>query len=163
MTEASLLALAVDRTRDYARFYLRHLKDTDPHHEFSADGVKLNTQYWLAAHLTVSQNWLLLRGTGGPFEKFSWAKHFGIGSTPPARELCPPYDEVWAMFKAIHEKAVAHIASLTDAQLEQPHAAMMKLGGTDTVRDVILHHLRHEGSHTGHLGWLCKLHGVKTV
>ena len=163
MTEPQTLTLAVERAREYARWYLRFLKDADPIKEFELGGVKLNTQYWLVAHMTVSQNWLLLRSTGGPFEKFSWAKHFNIGSTPPPPELCPPYAEVWAMFKNIHEKAMAHVAALTDEQLAQPHTAMLKLGGTDSVRDVILHHVRHEAMHTGHLGWLCKLQGIKTV
>lgn len=163
MTEPQLLALMVERAREYARLYLRHLKDSDPHHEFSVDGRTLNTQYWTVAHLTVTQNWLLLRATGGPFEKFSWAKFFNLGSTPPARELCPPYEEVWAMFHAIHEKAVPHVAGLTEEALVQPHAALMKLGGQDMVRDVILHHIRHESFHTGQLAWLCKLQGIKTV
>lgn len=163
MTEPEILALAVDRTRDYARSYLLRLKNVDPHREFEVNGMKLNTAYWIVAHLTVTQNWLVLRATGGPFEKFSWAKHFNLGSTPPPPELCPPYEEVWAMFKAIHAKAVPHVASLNDEQLAQPHTAMIKLGGTDTVRDAILHQLRHEALHTGHLSWLCKLHGIKTM
>jgi hypothetical protein len=163
MTETQTLALTIERTREYARYYLKHLKDADPHREFTVEGVTLNTQYWLTAHLTSTQNWLLLRATGGPFEKFSWAKYFNLGSTPPARELCPPYEEVKAMFKAIHEKAVAHVTTLTDEQLGQPHAAMMKLGGQDSVRDVILHHIRHEALHTGQLAWLCKLQGIKTM
>ena len=163
MTEAQTLALAVDRTRGYARYYLSHLKETDPHHAFELNGVQLNTQYWIVAHMTVTQNWLLLRSTGGPFEKFSWAKHFNLGSTPPARELCPPYEEVRAMFKQVHEKALAHVATLTEEQFEQPHQGVVSVAGIVTVRDSVIHHLRHENLHTGHLSWLCKLHGVKTV
>ena len=46
------------------------------------------------AHLAVSENRLLLRATGGPFEKFSWAKHFSVGSQGLPKDQCPPYEEV---------------------------------------------------------------------
>lgn len=163
MTETELLALAIDRTRGYARYYLSHLKDVDPHRVFELNGVRSNTAFWIVAHMTVSQNGLLLISTGGPFEKFSWAKHFQLGGTPPTRELCPPFDEVRAMFKQVHEKALAHVATLTTEQLDAPHHGKVSVAGIVTVRDSIIHHLRHENLHTGHLSWLCKLHGVKTV
>lgn len=164
MPESHTLATLVDRTREYARFYLSPLKGVDMHRRFSVDGKELNTAYWLVAHMAVSENWLLLRGTGGPFEKFSWAKHFNIGSTPPPMELCPPYEEVWAMFKAVHEKARSWVAGLGDEQLNAPHqAAPLAIAGMHTVRDIIMHHCRHEALHTGQLAWLCKLHGIRTV
>ena len=154
----------VERTREYARFYLRPLKGVDMHRRFTVDGKDLNTAYWLVAHMTVSQNWLLLRSTGGPFEKFSWAKYFNIGSTPTATELCPPYEEVWTMFKLVHEKSAGHLATLTAEQLDQPHqGAPLVIPGMTTVRDIIMHHCRHEALHTGQLAWLCKLHGKATV
>lgn len=163
MTETRTLALAVDRTRAYTRYYLKHLHGTDPHRVFELNGAKLNSAHWIVAHLTVTQNLLLLRSTDGPFEKFSWAKHFNLGSVPPAAELCPPFEEVQAMFAHVHEKALAHVATLTTEQLDQPHTGAVSIAGIVQRRDAVIHHLRHENLHTGQLAWLCKLNGVKTV
>ena len=161
-TEAQVLAHMMDRTRQYNLMYLSGLKDVDPHREFVCEGVKLNTPFWLVAHLAVSENGLLLRATGGPFEKFSWAKHFTVGSKGLPKEECPPYAEVWATFKAVHEKTMAHLPTITDQALEQPNITGLPLIGTN-VRDVVTHAIRHEGLHTGHISWLCKLHGIKTI
>ena len=162
MTETRTLALAVDRTRAYTRYYLKHLHGTDPHRVFELNGAKLNSAHWIVAHLTVTQNWLLLRSTDGPFEKFSWAKHFTIGAAGLPPDQCPPYAEVWATFKAVHTKVMEHLPTLTDEDLERPNTTGMPLIG-DTMRDVITHAIRHEGSHIGHLSWLCKLYGIRTM
>jgi len=161
-TEAQVLAHVMDRTRQYTLNYLRYLKDVDVHRRFVCEGVELNTAFWLVAHLTTSENGLLLMATGGPFEKFTWAKHFTLGSKGLPAEECPPYAEVWATFKEVHAKAVAHVATLSDEVLNGPNMTKLPLIG-DTTRDVITHAIRHEGSHIGHLGWLCKLHGIKTM
>lgn len=161
-SEASILAHVVERTRQYNRMYLAGLKDVDPHREFVCEGKKLNTLFWLVAHLAVTENALLLRATGGPFEKFTWAKHFSVGSQGLPPSECPPYAEVWATYKAVHEKAMAHLPTLSDEALNGPNITGMALLG-DTVRDVITHAIRHESLHTGHISWLCKLYGVKTI
>ena len=161
-TEAQILAHVMGRTREYTLYYLRCLKDMDPHRRFICDGKELNTTFWLVAHLATSENGLLLRATGGPFEKFSWAKHFSIGSVGLPQAECPPYADVWATFKAVHERTMAHLPTLSDEALDAPNITGLPLIGT-TVRDVITHAIRHESSHTGHLGWLCKLNGIKTM
>ncbi|MEO8591121.1 MAG: DinB family protein [Flavobacteriales bacterium] len=161
-TEAQVLAHVMDRTRQYTLSYFDRLKDQDLHRRFVCEGKELNTAFWLIAHLTTTENGLLLMATGGPFNKFSWAKHFNVGSTglPPAE--CPPFAEVFEMLNAVHAKAIAHVATLSAEALEAPNVTGFASFGT-TVRDVITHAIRHEGSHCGHLGWLCKLYGIKTV
>lgn len=161
-TEAQVLAHTMDRTRQYTRFYLDKLKDQDLHRRFVCEGKELNSAYWLIAHIAVTQNGLLLMATGGPFEKFSWAKHFGRGGPGLPPEQCPPFTEVLETFDRIHTKAIAHVAALPDAALEGPNLTGIALIGT-TVRDVVIHAIRHEGLHTGHLSWLCKLHGITTM
>ncbi len=161
-SEAEILAHTMDRARQYSRYYLSLLKDQDPHRRFICEGKPLNTAFWLVAHLATSENGLLLRGTGGPFEKFSWAKHFTLGSAGLPKEQCPPYEEVWATFKAVHEKAMAHLPTLSAEQLDSPNITGLPLIG-DTVRDVITHAIRHEALHTGHISWLCRLYGVTTM
>lgn len=161
-TEAQVLAHMMDRTRQYTLQYFNVLKDQDLHRQFVCEGKTLNTAYWLMAHLATTENGLLLRCTGGPFEKFSWAKHFTIGGAGLPVEECPPFEEILAMFHAIHAKVMVHLPSLTTEALEGPNISGLAAIGT-TARDVITHAIRHEGSHIGHLGWLCKLHGLKTM
>ncbi|MBL0126007.1 MAG: DinB family protein [Flavobacteriales bacterium] len=161
-TEAQVLAHVMDRTRQYTLSYFDRLKDHDLHRRFECDGKILNSVFWIMAHLTASENGLLLMATGGPFDKFSWAKHFTVGSAGLPQEECPPIEAVMEMFHLVHAKAMAHLPTLTSTALEAPDPTGIPLIGT-TVRDVITHAIRHEGSHVGHLGWLCKLHGVRTI
>jgi hypothetical protein len=142
--------------------YFKLLKDQDLHHGFEVNGKMLNTPYWIIAHLATSENGLLLGATGGPFEKFTWAKHYTLGAPGLPVADRPPFEEIYSMFNAVHAKVMDHIPTLTTEQLDAPNATRLSAIG-DTVRDVITHAIRHEGSHAGHLGWLCKLHGVRTM
>lgn len=161
-TEAQTLAHMMDRTREYTLMYLNKLKDQDPHRVFECEGKQLNTFYWLVAHMAATENGLLLFATGGPGERFSWAKHFMPGAALlPADEL-PPFTEILTMFNAVHTKAIAHVATLSEEALNGPNPTTYAIFGP-TLRDVITHAIRHEASHIGHLGWLCKLHGIETM
>lgn len=160
-TEAQVLSHMMDRTREWTRYYLGGLKDLDPHRRFVCEGKGLNTVFWLVAHLATSENGLLLASTGGPFEKFWWAKHFTLAAAGLPPEECPPYGEVWETFNAVHKKAVTHIASMSEEALNGPNPTKLAIG--TTLRDVITHAIRHEGAHSGQLAWLCKLYGVKMI
>jgi len=162
LTSAALLAHTMDKTREYTLMYLDKLKGVDPHRRPVCEGKELNSAYWLVAHLAVTQNGLLLMATGGPFEKFSWAKHFGRAGAGLPPEQCPPFNEVLDTFHRIHRTAIAHVASLPEPALEGPNVTGLAIIGP-SVRDVIIHAIRHEGLHTGHLSWLCKLHGIPTM
>ncbi len=163
MTEAHFLADMMRHAHDMTQSNVRKLENVDLHRRFNADGKELNSAYWLFAHMTVSQNWLVLRGTNGPFQKFSWAKLFNLGTTPPPIEECLPFDEVKAKLEEIQQLSVQHVETLDEAALSLPHNAIMQLPGGNTMRDVIKHHIRHESMHNGQLSWLCKLHGIKTI
>jgi hypothetical protein len=163
MTQAQVLADLMDHAHAFTLEHVGRLREKDLHHRFVVENQELNSPYWIVAHLAVSQNWLILRGTGGPFQKFSWAKLFTLGATPPPPAECPPFEEILSTYQAIHDLSMAHVGALSDGSLGAPHQAMMKLGGGDDVRAVIKHHIRHESSHNGQLGWLCKLHGLPTI
>lgn len=160
-TEAQVLSHLMDRTREWTRYYLSPLKGQDPHRRFVYEGKAFNTVFWQVAHLATSENGLLLAATQGPFEKFWWAKHFTVGAHGLPPEQCPPYEEVWETFNAVHHKAIAHVATLNEAALNAPNPTKLPIGGT--VRDVISHAIRHEGGHSGQLGWLCKLYGIQLI
>ncbi len=163
MSEAQFLADMMRHSHELTRSHLRKLESVDLHKRFEVEGYQLNSAYWLFAHMTVSQNWLILRGTLGHFQKFSWAKLFTIGSVPPPIEVCPPFDEVVAKMEEVDRLSVEHVANLDETALGSPHHAMLQLPYGNTVRDIIKFHVRHESMHNGQLSWLCKLHGIKTI
>jgi hypothetical protein len=163
MTEAQFLAGMMRHAHTMTQSHLRKLENADLHKRFIVEGKELNSAYWLFAHMTVSQNWLILRGTNGPFQKFSWAKLFNLGTTPPPIEQCPPFEEVKTKLEEIQQLSLQHVETLDEAALSSPHHAMMRLPGENNMRDAIKHHIRHESMHNGQLSWLCKLHGLKTI
>lgn len=163
-TEAEILADTMDFTRKLSLYYIKKLKDSDLHKTFNCEGKTLNSAFWVIAHLAVTENYLLLHATGGELIRFSWAKLFGLGSTVPEIKDCPPLEEVLEKLNAVHEKAMAYIRTLTDEDLDKPNPTMIKFKDSpDTLRMIIQHAIRHEGTHAGHLSWLCKLHGIKTI
>ena len=163
MTEQETLARMLDVSWDYGRYYFRQLKGQDLHRRFELNGMALNTAYWLYAHMTSSENWLVLRGAGGELVKLPWAKLFNVGATPPKPEDLPPIEEILAASKEVHAKVVAHVLGMSDADLELPHNAMVNIPAITTRRDIILHCIRHGSGHAGQLGILCKLYGLKTI
>jgi hypothetical protein len=163
MTEAQILSRQLDKARELSLWYLSFLKDCDPTKTFTCEDKIFNSYYWEVGHLTVTQSYLSIYLTYGNAPKIEWAKLFGLGSSNMVTNEHPAYKEVWSMFKEVHTLAIDHVAQLTDEQLDEPTKAPFKLAGVTTVRDAIIHCIRHESLHTGHLSWLCKFHGVKTI
>jgi uncharacterized damage-inducible protein DinB len=162
-TETQTLVETLELSRDLTRFYLSNLREQDVYKIFESEGKQLNSIIWLIAHITVSENWLLLVCTGGEKVNIPWARQFGLGSEIPQKEDCPPFEEILSYFKEVHEKAITYISSLSDEDLNKPTTNGIDFGGEDSARAIIKHAIRHESAHAGHLGWLCKLFGVKTI
>lgn len=162
-TETQTLVEMLEMSRGLTKFYLKKLEGQDIYKVFEVEGKQLNSMLWLIAHLTVSENWLLLVCTGGEKVSIPWARQFGLGSTIPAKEDYPPVEDIMKMFDEVHKKSIEYVASLSDEDLTKPTTNGVTLGGEDTVGSIIKHAVRHEGSHAGHLGWLCKLFDVKTI
>ena len=162
-TEPTVLALVMDKARQMTNIYLTLLQKTDLHKVFYVDDKPLNNAFWIMAHLPVTQNFLLLRSTGGEIVKIPWARQFGLGSGPSAKEDCPPLDEVKSVMDEIHSKSIKHVAALDPSFLDQTNTTGFEFLGENSVRALIVHAIRHEGTHAGHLGWLCKLNGIKTI
>lgn len=162
-TEILTLANVLDSIRQLTLFYWKKLADKDVFKTFDCNGVQLNNAYWIMAHLAVTENYLILRSTGGEMIKFSWAKLFGLGSAIPTKEECPPINDMIETFHLVYKKSMEHLLSLTDEDLSKPTTTGANFGGEDSYRAIITHAIRHEGTHAGHLGWLCKIHGIKTI
>lgn len=158
-----LLAEMMDLSRRLSLSYMDKLKDKDLYREFEIEGVKLNSAFWIYAHLAVTENYLLLRSTGGEPLKITWARQFGLGGSLPAREACPTLEEVKETVNQVHEKSLLHISTLSNEQLLLPNTTGVDFGSGTSMQAIIQHAIRHEGTHAGHLGWLCKLHGIKNI
>lgn len=163
MSESLVLANVMDKTREITELYLNLLKDSDIHKVFEADGKPLNSAIWIMAHLPVTQNFLMLRSTGAEHVKIPWARLVGLGSNPPEKDQYPPVDEIRSVMQEVHLKSLNHVKGLSPEQLELPNTSGFNFMGIHSFRDVIIHCIRHEGTHAGHLGWLCKLQGIKTI
>jgi hypothetical protein len=163
-TELSTLREIIQRSRELANYYIHKTKDKDVKKRFEADGKKLNSIYWLVAHMTWGQNNLVLRSTGGPNPELPWLKFFGIGKDAEEGEQNgPSYEEVLAGFQKVHELSMAHLENLDPALLDAENKLNYEVMGAKTMRATLIHHIRHEGIHTGHLSVNASLHQVKTI
>lgn len=162
-TEIEVLIDTLEMSRDLTNYYLKKLEGQDIYKTFEIDGVQLNSILWLVAHITVSENWLLLVCTGGERVKIPWARQFGLGSEIPNIEDYPDKEDIFNQFNTVHNTAIAYLKTLTEEDLAKPTTNGVNFGGEDSIRAIIKHAARHESTHAGHLGWLCKLFNVKTI
>ena len=159
---AKTIAEQMDQTREMTRFYLSQLKEADPYEIHTIKNKKVNPIIWEIGHLTVTQNWLVMYLCKGPAERILSAKTFGMGSSPTSnKEDYPPYDEVWNMFKHIHEKSIDFVSALSNDDLNKPIDKDLFFLRNNTYKDAIMHSIRHEGIHAGCLSWHCKLNPSK--
>lgn len=163
--EAQVLAdmFALTRASSMAAIEQLRESDCDLHQVFEVAGKPMNSAFWILAHLAVSENFLMLHATGGERVRIPWARNFGLGSTPLLPDACPPLEEVLEIMQTVHERSQAHVRQLTAEQLGAPTVTGTDFGGKDEIRSVIMHAIRHEGMHAGHLGWICKWQGLKTI
>ncbi len=163
MKQSQLLAEVMDKTRERTLDCIEQLKATDMHRVFECGDVELNSAIWIIGHLSVTENWLLLRSTGGEHVKIPWARTFGMGGSRPEKDAIPALEELMGMLEEVHSRSLSHISSLTDAQLAEDNTTGFDMFGVRSKQDVIIHAIRHEGIHCGHLGWLMKLNGIKSI
>lgn len=163
-TEANALADTFESVRTLARWYISKMKDADMFHEFEVSGQRLNSAYWLVAHLAWAENFLLLQALGGKALDIPYLEQFKIGAKMPEDKTgLPSVKQILDDWKEIHAAAMAHVRSLSDETLSKDNPMGMGFGGDNTYRMMLHHAIRHESMHTGHLSWLCKLYGIKTI
>jgi hypothetical protein len=162
-SEAALLADTFQKVRDLTKWYFSLLKTTDPHKAWEVNGQKLNTAIWTAAHLVWAEDFLIVRSTGGTGIGHDWLEHYKIASDGSAHEAGLEMKPLLTLLNEGHEKAMAHLLTLSDAALDEENIFGFGFGGIKTNRMMIQHCIRHEAMHAGHLSWLCKINGIKAV
>jgi len=161
--EALILSDMFQKTRDLTRWYLSLLKESDPFKRWEVNGTRLNSVLWLASHITWAENFLLLKGTGGEPVVLDWLENYNIKSSGDLHHAEHNMKTVMAAMKEVHEKAMAHVLTLSDEEMEAENFIGFGFGGVKTNRIMVNHAIRHEAMHTGHLSWLCKINKVESV
>ena len=143
--DANLLADAFEGAYGMTRFYTSKLKEADPFKEWEVNGHKLNSLAWLTAHLCWAEDTLLLKATGGERFECKWLKHYNIGSDGSIHDPNITFKELLDTRKAIHEKTMNHLRTLTNEDLDKENAFGFEFFGSKTIRSIIHHAIRHEG------------------
>ena|ERR1043165_3491283 len=160
--EPQILAEVMSQTRKLGKFYIGKLKDADALKEFEVEGKKLNCVLWTLAHMAWAEDALLLKTLNGPATNIAWLGRFRTATDPSSKTDWPPLNEVMDGMEKVHEAALKFISSLDNSILDEQVYIKILDWNTDK-RHAIMHAIRHEGVHVGHLSWLCKLHGIKTI
>jgi len=162
-TEAKILSNAFQKARDMTRWYLSMLKTADPRKNWEVNGVKLNSILWLSSHLAWAEQELLLVHTGGKKTGIDWLDHYELESGGTVHNDTHDMRAAIDAMKLVHEKAMQHLLTINDEKMGEENINGVSFGAEKTNRILVQHAIRHEGIHCGHLGWLCKINGVKTI
>lgn len=163
MKETEILANTFQTVRNLTKYYFSLFPDDKLHEETIINGKKLNTAYWLAAHLVWTEHFLILQGVGNINMCIPWLNEFEIGSTPSKKNAWPEYKEVMDTMDMVHDKAINVIKELPDEELNKENYLNYTFSGVNSKKVLITHAIRHEPMHVGQLSWLLKIHGVETV
>jgi hypothetical protein len=161
-TESQVIADIFDSGRKLSGFFLGKLEGTDMQQEFECNGVKLNCAQWIVAHMTWAEEGLMLRAMGHQGSGIDWLQQFRIGGSAADKSKWPPMQEIMNAFHEVHRITMEFVPTLTQEQLDEK--ILFPLFQNERPgRDILYHAIRHDSNHVGHLSWLCKLNGIKTV
>lgn len=160
---ALLIADMLENTRQLNKFFIKKLDADKLTQTYAVDGTELNSAYWVIAHTIWAEEYLTIRTLNGPTTppELSWLKHYGINSDGSILGDPISLKELWTIMEEVHQRSQSFVRSLTDEFLEMPAKHETPIWKTN--RDVLFHAVRHEAQHMGHISWLCKLHGNKTI
>lgn len=159
--EANILADTFESVRNLTKFFMQPHEGTDLYKQHEVNGVKMNSAFWIIAHLVWTEHALVLRGTGGESLDIPWLEHFAYGSKCERNDDWPSIEEVYAKMDEVHEKTMEHLRSLTSGQLDEPNVFNFSFGGKNDKRVLVHHAIRHEPMHVGQLSWIAKMNGVE--
>ena len=160
--EITILADMFDKTRQLTRFYISKLKEVNPYQPIEFGGMKFNSIYWLTAHLLWAEDNLLVRSTGGTSLVPKWLNHYKIGADGSLHEGHGDYKALLDEMKQCHNNILAYLNSISDDILDKDNAFGIDFGdGDKSNRMIIMHTIRHEGTHIGNLAWMSKMSAGK--
>lgn len=160
-TEIKTLIKTFEMARNLSKFYISKINGIDLKKRYEIGGVKLNSAYWLMAHLVWTEHFLIIEGVGGESLGIEWLNDFGFGSTGEDVPNGPAIGEVLNTLDEVHAKAIEILNSMTDEMLDSDNNIEATFGGSKSKRTVIMHAIRHEPMHIGQLSWILKISGTK--
>lgn len=163
MTASETLAQATDSTRDLLYFYLSKLDKSLWYITPEVNGEKLNSVAWELCHMVWGQDYLILQACANRSSNIAWLEKFGIGNPTVNTTELPTIEEIKEALKMVHTQSLEVIRGLSDSDLDSPNHINLDFKKGNSKRQIIYHHIRHEGGHIGHIGLLCKLFGAKTI
>ena len=163
VTTGLVLSDTYATARQLTRYYLSKLKGFDPHHRFEIDGKKLNSTYWMIAHLMWAEDFLMLRSQGHEGLKIDWLPEFEVGSDAEKTSLHIPFKELLDLQKEFHLITLEHLRNMSEAEFQEENSLGIHFGGETKKRNIAMHGIRHESTHTGQLSIIAKLAGGQTI
>ncbi|MBL8008387.1 MAG: DinB family protein [Ignavibacteria bacterium] len=161
--DSEILAETFESVRNLTKFYFSKVKPEEAEIRMVSGDVKFNSPKWIAAHLAWSENFLILQGLGGESSGIEWLEEYGFGSKEDDSKTKLTLEEALSALNLVHEKALKHIKSLTNEQLDEKNLIGANFGGNDSKRSVLNHAIRHEPMHAGQLSWFLKSRGTVLV
>ncbi|MEO8513288.1 MAG: DinB family protein [Ignavibacteria bacterium] len=160
-TRTQTLIKAYEMARNLSKFYISNLDGLDLSKVYEINGIKMNSAYWILAHLVWTEHFLIIEGIGGDSLGIEWLNDFGFGSEPDKIVNPPSVDEVKSKLEAVHERAIKILNGMTDEQMQSENNIEANFGGSNTKECVLMHAIRHEPMHIGQLSWILKVNGIK--
>jgi len=157
------LVKAYDMMRNLSKFYISKLSGLDLKKQHEIDGMKLNSAYWLIAHLVWTEHYLIIEGIGGESMGIEWLNDFAIGTSLDDLKNGPKIEEVLAKLDEVHKRAIEILSNMTDEQLQAENNIEANFGGQRSKENVLMHAIRHEPMHIGQISWILKANGISLV
>lgn len=155
------LVKAYQMARNLSNYYISKMESLDIHKVYEVNGVKMNSAYWILAHLVWTEHFLIIEGIGGESLGIEWLNDYGFGSVPDEIKNQPSIEEVRKSFEEVHTKAMDILNSMTDELMEAENNIEANFGGSKDKFHVLMHAIRHEPMHIGQLSWILKINGIK--
>lgn len=151
MREAALLSMA-EKVRSRTLEALRSVPEEQAGVIPAGSGFRNNLR-WQAGHILYTQEVLTRKFAGIPIEfGDDWKRWFGRGSSPADWTTEPPsYAGLLERLASQPARIRESLAGRLDERLDRPFL------DNETVGEVFLFSLYHEGIHTGHIAALRKL------
>jgi len=160
-SKVQTLIKTYEMARNLSKFYMSKLDSIDVRKVYEINGKKLNTAYWIAAHLTWTEHFLIIEGVGGDSMGIKWLNDFAFGTDPDAIQTGPSFEDIMKTREEVHKKAMEVLNNLKDEQLDEDNNIGANFGGSKTKCAVIMHAIRHEPMHIGQISWILKVNGIK--
>lgn len=160
-TKTQALIQTYQMARNLSNYYISKLEGLDLHKIYEINGVKMNSAYWIIAHLVWTEHFLIIEGIGGESLGIEWLNDFGFGSVPGEIKETPAIEEVKKRLDEVHTKAMEILGNMTDELMESENNIEANFGGSKDKFHVLMHAIRHEPMHIGQLSWILKVNGIR--